>query len=154
MHLQLLLLHTAYQFKVLLYLIPFGRKGGALNSPILEVGEVLGRWDLYQSKAHPRLPNTSHYKILLYLPPFGGNSNVKLWSQFAASPVLGLRVDLGVENGTNRNVVLTFLFDFCTHYWSILDRLATIHNATDGQSDLNRPPMLMHRWPNSNGRVV
>ena len=40
---------------------------------------VLGDRDLYQSKAHPRLPNTSQYKVLLYLLQFGRNYIVKLW---------------------------------------------------------------------------
>ena len=51
--------------------------------------------------------------------------------------------------------LLTFLFDFYTHYRPILRRLATIHNAagrqtdrqTDKQIDGNRPPMLQHRRP-------
>ena len=37
-------------------------------------------WELSQSKAHPRLPNTSQYKVVFNLPPFGRNWNVKLWS--------------------------------------------------------------------------
>ena len=47
----------------------------------------------------------------------------------------------GVENGTNHNLVLIFLFDFHTHNMPILHRLATIHNAqtdiqtTDRQTD-------------------
>ena len=36
-----------------------------------------------------------------------------------------------VTNGTNRNVVPTFLFEFYTHYRPILHRLATMHNAAD-----------------------
>ena len=31
-------------------------------------------------------------------------------------PHLGDRVDLGVENGTDRNLVPTFIFDFYIHY--------------------------------------
>ena len=36
-----------------------------------------------------------------------------------------------VENGSNRNVDLTFLFDFYAHHRPILHRSATIHNAAD-----------------------
>ena len=38
---------------------------------------------------------------------------------------------VGVENCTNRNIDLTFLFDFYTHDMHILHRLATMHNAAD-----------------------
>ena len=41
-------------------------------------------------------------------------------------PVSGVRVDREGGNGTNRNVVLTFLFDFYTHN---KHRFATKHNA-------------------------
>ena len=44
-----------------------------MRFPILGVGGVLGGWDLYQSKVHPRLRTTSQYKVLLYAPPFCGN---------------------------------------------------------------------------------
>ena len=65
-HLQLLWLHKAYQFKVLLRLLSFGCKlKGEFAIPNF-AGD------------HSRLPNTSQYKVLLYLPPFGRNSNVKL----------------------------------------------------------------------------
>ena len=59
-------------------------------------------------------------------------------------PNLGFRVDLGVENGTNLNVVTTFLFDFKTHYRPILNRLDTMNNAAGRQteSDGNRSHML------------
>ena len=48
-------------------------------------------------------------------------------------PLFGIwevRVDLGVENGTNRNVIPTFLCD-SIHTKGILHRLATLHNAAD-----------------------
>ena len=48
-----------------------------------------------------------------------------------APPFGGLGWPWGVENGTNRNLVPTFLFDFYTHYRPILHRLVTIHNAAD-----------------------
>ena len=54
-------------------------KRGLFEIQILGVGGVLACWDVYQSKAHPRLPNISQCKVLLYLPPFGWNFNVKLW---------------------------------------------------------------------------
>ena len=64
------------------------------RSPILDFRVVLGRWDLYQSKAHPQFPNTSQYKVLLYLLPLGRNSNAKLGTPIR--PPLGerVRVDL------------------------------------------------------------
>ena len=55
-------------------------EGGVLGDPQFGgfglLGVVTGR-ELRQLKAHPRLPNTSQYKVLLYLLPFGRNSNVK-----------------------------------------------------------------------------
>ena len=64
---------------------------GVLRSPILSGKGLLGGGgrDLYQSKAHPRLPNTSQYKVLLNLPTFIWNSNVKLCSQIRPFPRLG-----------------------------------------------------------------
>ena len=59
-------------------------KVGVLRSQFLG----LGRWDLYQLKAHSRLSITSQYKRLRYLPLFGWNSNVKLWPQCAPPPLL------------------------------------------------------------------
>ena len=50
-------------------------------------------------------------------------------------PIWGAMVDLGVENGTNLNLVPRFIFDFYTYYRHILHRLATIHNAADSQTD-------------------
>ena len=38
------------------------------------------------SKVHTRLPNTCQYDVLLYLPPFGWNSNVKLWTPVRLPP--------------------------------------------------------------------
>ena len=49
-------------------------------------------------------------------------------------PGLGVGWTNRVENGTNRNVVRTFLFDYNTHYRPILHRLAKIHNAADRQT--------------------
>ena len=46
-------------------------KEGVLRSLILGVRVGLAGWDSHQSKAHPRL-------VLLYLPPFGRNSNVMI----------------------------------------------------------------------------
>ena len=39
----------------------------------------IGDRELCQLKVRPRLPITSQYKVLLYLPPFDRNSNVKFW---------------------------------------------------------------------------
>ena len=51
-------------------------------------------------------------------PPFGGLG----WTQ-------------EVDNGTNRHLVPTFLFDLYTHYRPVLHRVATLHNAADRQTD-------------------
>ena len=136
--------------------------------PILWVRGVLAGWDLHQSIAHPRHPNVSHYKLLppirlrlkagtillllvvlfcsicrrlaaIPMSKYGPNSSP------TAHPVLGVRVDLVGRNGTNRNVVPPFLFDFLAHYrpyalGPILHCLATTHNAADDrQSDRNMP---------------
>ena len=80
-----------------------------------------------------RFHNAYHFKVFLYLLPFGRNSNIKFWPPPQFDTHLWVRMDLGVENGTNRNIVPTFLFEFYTHRGSILHRLATIHNAADRQ---------------------
>ena len=51
-------LHNAYQFKMLLHLLPFGcnLKGEFWDLQIWGLGEC---WDLHQSKAHPRLHSTN-----------------------------------------------------------------------------------------------
>ena len=80
-----------------------------------------------------RPPTTSHvsqYNVFLYLPLFGRDFSVKLHPR-PLDPHLGIRVDLGVENGSNRNVDPTFLFEFYTHYRPIKRRLGTIYNAAD-----------------------
>ena len=46
-------------------------------------------------------------------------------------PIWGVRVEIGVENSINQNLVPTFLSDFYTNYGPILHRFATIHNAAD-----------------------
>ena len=57
---------------------------------------VLAGWAWHESKAYPWLPNTSQYKVLLYLLPFGRNSDVKLLTpQFDLTPHLEGGVDLG-----------------------------------------------------------
>ena len=90
---------------------------------------------------HMWLPNTSHYKCLLYLPPSGRNfafkicptapppcaSNLTVWLGWR----WGVRVELGVENGTNQNFDTTFLFNFYTHWRPILHHLSTIQNEVD-----------------------
>ena len=43
-----------------------------------------------------------------------------------------------VENGPNRNVEPTFLFDYYTHYMPIFHRLATKHNAADDRQQTDR----------------
>ena len=107
-------------------------KAGVLRSQILRVMGVLVRWDLHQSKARPRLPTASQYKVLLYLPPFG--PNVKLWPQFR--PPFGGWGQVGCRGRKwyYLNVVVTFLFDFYRR--PIFHRLAIIHNAADRQTDI------------------
>ena len=58
-HLQLLSLHSAYQFKVLFHLLPFGRNLNAeFGDPNFGgYGEFYKGWDLHQLKPHLRLPN-------------------------------------------------------------------------------------------------
>ena len=103
-----------------------------MRSPIFRNGGVRG------SGFSPRLPNASQYNVLFYLLPFGQNSCVKLWPSNSNACV---RVDLRgkIENGTNRNVVLTFLFDFHAQ----ADRAVFGHNtqrarqATDTEFEIN-----------------
>ena len=75
----------------------------------------------------PKLPD----EVLLCLPSFGMNSNVKLWPRISTSAWGGglVRLGGGDENCANLNILPTFLFDFLTHYRPILRHLATIHNA-------------------------
>ena len=120
---------------------PFGRnlKGKLGGSPTWEVwrfrGE-LGDRELRQPKARSRLPNTYQYQVVLYLPPFSRNSNVKFCpTPPIRPPRLGVRVDLGGRNFTNRNVVPTFVFEFYTDYRHILHRLVAIHYVTGRQTE-------------------
>ena len=85
-------------------------KGGVLGIPIVGVWGVRGR-ELHQSKALSRLPhNTKFCSICGVWPEF----QCKIMPlQF--DPSLGVRVDLGGRNGTNRNIDPIFLFDFYTH---------------------------------------
>ena len=68
------LLHNVYQSKVLLRLLPFGHnlKGEFWGSifGVVEAGGELWGQELRQSKAHPRLPNISQYKVMLDLLHF------------------------------------------------------------------------------------
>ena len=84
---------------------------------------MLAPWDLYQSKAHPRLPNTSQYK---FPPPFGRKYNGKLRQPNRAPDFGEFGACIGVEEGTKRIADLTFQFDVCAHHRPILHRLATI----------------------------
>ena len=60
-------------------------------------------------------------------------------SNYAPHPnsitVLGVMVDLGAENGANRNVVTIFFFYFYTQLRPIWHRLATIHNVEYRQTE-------------------
>ena len=69
---------------------------------ILGAYTVIWDRDLCQWKAIPRLPNTSLYKVLLYLSLFGRNSNVRygiignsIMPPPYSTPVYGIWVDLG-----------------------------------------------------------
>ena len=81
------------------------------------------------------------------------NSNVKLLCPPPvpppnSTPHLGVRVDLGIENGTNPNVNNTVLFDFYTHHRLTLNRLTAIPNAqTDNRhSNWIRPLITSRRY--------
>ena len=39
----------------------------------------LAGWDSHQPKTYPQLPNTSQYKLLCYMPPFGCNLKREFW---------------------------------------------------------------------------
>ena len=79
-HLHLLRLCNAYQFKVLLYLLPFDRSlKGSSEIPNLGGLWSVRRRDVYQSNAYPRFPNTARYKRLHYLAPFGRNLKGEFW---------------------------------------------------------------------------
>ena len=100
-------------------------------------GEELGGWELRQSKTHPRLPTISQHKVLLYLLPFGQNSNVKLWPLNSTPQFSGLGWAWRGENGTNRNVDPTLQFDFYTRYrptCTVWPQYTTQH-MTDRASD-------------------
>ena len=111
------------------FLLPFGRN---LKGARSQIGGGVGGSDFRQSKANPRIPNIFHYKVLLYLPPYRRNSTVKL-----RLPLFDPRFGrlgwtyVGVENGTNRNLVPTFIFDIYITLLAYLPHLATIHNAAD-----------------------
>ena len=67
-----------------------------MRSPILGVRGVSAGWDLHQLKAHTRLRNTSQYKVLLYLLPFGHNSNIKYDLPIQHRPIFGGEVMVGL----------------------------------------------------------
>ena len=81
-------------------------------------------------------PTTSQYLSIQ-----SSDLSAAVWPQFQcqilwpASSTLPLGGYGGPKkNGTNQNVVPTFLFDFNTHQRAILHRLVTIHNAADRQT--------------------
>ena len=72
------------------------------------------------------------------------NSNVKLWPPIRPPPFGELEWTKGVENGTNRNVVTTVLFNEYIHItglsctvWPQYTTQQTDDRQTDGQSDRN-----------------
>ena len=110
---------------------------------------MLGGWDLYQPKAQSRLPNNSQYKVSLCLPPFDRNSNVS--NSNAIPPFRGYGGHMGVENGTIRDVVPTFLFEFLlTIGLSCAVWSQYTARQTGRQSKGSRAPYtLQHRRPKS-----
>ena len=61
----------------------------------------------FKIENRPWLPNTSPYKVLLYLPPFGCNFNVILHNYAPVlTPIWDLGWAQGFENSTNRNIDL------------------------------------------------
>ena len=108
-------LHNAYQFRAFLHLLPFGRNLKFVDPQFWgfeELREGSGGRESRKSKDHTRLPNTSQYNFVLYMPPFDRNSNVKIRPPISTPLFGGLRWTRGVENGTNRNLVPIFLCDF------------------------------------------
>ena len=96
---------------------------------------MLGGWDLYQSKTHSRVPNISIQSFALSAAAWLEFQCRIMASQFDPPPFGGLWWTKWVENGTNLNVVPTFLFDFYTHYRVILHCLATGPQCTTRQTD-------------------
>ena len=87
----------------------------------------LGGWQIWRIRecwglriwASENPPMTSqYYQVLLYLPPFGRNSDGFCWD---------------CPHSTNRNDDPKFLFICYTHHRPILHRLTTIHDAADRQ---------------------
>ena len=82
---------------------------------------------------YPRLPNNSHYKVLLYLPPFGRDSNVNLWRPNSTRP-FRLYGRKWYQSKCRPHIPMRLLY---TRYIG--------HSTTrqiDRPSDRNRPPML------------
>ena len=116
-------------------------KEGVLRSPILGFRGVLAGWDLHQSKAHRGLPNTSQYNVLLYLPPFGRNYNVKLCPLPQFDPIWGLGWTYGVQKWYQskylRQIHIQLLYTLYAY------QAPFGHNTQHGrQSDRNRRPMI------------
>ena len=95
LNIQILRLHKGYHFEMLLHLIPFGHylKGKFWDPKFWVVRRVSGSWDLYQSKARRRLPNTYQYSFA---------RSATIWPKFQcqimvpnSTPVWGIGVDLG-----------------------------------------------------------
>ena len=68
---------------MLLHLLPFscalkGQCGDPQFGGFVELGHSWGS-EVAPIESPIQLPNTFKYKALLYLPPFGRNSDVKLW---------------------------------------------------------------------------
>ena len=106
-----------------------------LRSPILGVMGVLRGRDCTNRKPTHDFTIALNTKFCSICRRFSGIP-MKNYAppQFDPLPEYWLRVDVRGPNGTNRNVVPTFLFDFKTHYRPNLHRLATIHNAADIQT--------------------
>ena len=116
--------------------------------------EELGGRKLRQSKAHPRLRNTSPHKVLLYLPPFGRNSNVNFFNPIR--PQFG---DYGGPRGSKMAPIEISSPHSYSASMHTIDLSCTVRppadrQTTDRHSDRNRPPMQWHRRPKKVSHVI
>ena len=146
MHLQLLWLHNAYHFNVLLHQLPFGRnlKTDFLRSTILGAIVVLAGWNFSPIESPPM---TSQY---ISIQRFALSAAV--WPQFQCQvmnsqfdPHLGGRMDLGgrkwYQSKCHSHITIRLLNTLFA-YLAPLGHNA-IYNATYRQTENgNRPHML------------
>ena len=108
-----------------------------LRSPILFDQGSASSSKVVSIESPPITPIASQYKVLLYLPLFGRNSNVKLWPSIF-DPYMGVKVDLGGRK--------FYQLKFWAHIpiWP----LCTVwpQYTTDRHSDRNRPVWSWSRF--------